>query len=68
MSAFKAGIRLADKMHPAGNGPNHLFPPTTQQTNSNHGDHGNRQILQTRRTNPYSHLFHRKFSDGLKMK
>lgn len=43
----------------------HLFPPTTQQTNNNHG---NRQILQIRRTNPYSHLFHRKFSDGLKMK
>ena len=56
------------KLHPAGNGPNHLFPPTTQQTNSNHGNRGNRQILQTRRTNPYSHLFHRKFSDGLKMK
>ena len=68
MSAFKVGIRLADKMHSAGNGPNHLFPPTTQQTNSNHGDHGNRQILQTRRTNPYSRLFHRKFSDGLIMK
>lgn len=68
MSAFKAGIRLADKMHPAGNGPNHLFPPTTQQTNNNHGNHGNRQILQTRRTNPYSRLFHRKFSDGLIMK
>ena len=48
MSAFKAGIRLAGKMHLTGNGPNHLFPPTTQQTNSNHGNHGNRQILQTR--------------------
>ena len=68
MSAFKAGIRLAGKMHPAENGPNHLFPPTTQQTNNNHGNRSNWQILQTRRTNPYSRLFHRKFSDGLKMK
>lgn len=33
-----------------------------------YGNRGNRQILQTRRTNPYSRLFHRKFSDGLIMK